>query len=252
MGFLSDLTGKTSAKAATALGARNTAEINAGYTDANKLGWLGHQSEQNRLMPYAQQGQAGFTRYGDALGVNGRPAQQSAFDDFQSSPFLAYARQNSGNEINNIFKRYNAGGMGNSGASMLAVSRAAGERAQGDVNDYYNRMMGLGNVGLNVAGQQVQSDRFAYGGAADRALGRMQALTGNDTQATMAANNARMAGVNNVLKIAGGAAQLAMGMPPTSLGGGGTSPGGVPVGGTWSNPDYASGGYAADPRRPWG
>jgi hypothetical protein len=191
--------GKSSARAATQLGERNAGRINSGYDTADSSSLTGYNTAQNRLMPYAQGGQRGYDTYTNALGLNGEPARQQAFQSFESDPFLAYARQNSGNEVNNIFRRYNAQGIGNSGASMLAVSRAAGERAQGDVNSWLNRMMQMGQQGQGIAGQQAGLDTNYYGGVADRAVGRVNALNQNDAQATMAANNARMAGVNNLL-----------------------------------------------------
>lgn len=249
MGFFNDLLGKSSANAATQLGQRNEARIGQGYAAADTASRTGYDTAQNRLMPYAQGGQRGYETYANALGLNGEPARQQAFSSFESDPFLAYARQNSGNELNSIFKRYNAQGMGNSGASMLAVSRAAGERAQGDVQNWMNRMMQMGQQGQGIAGQQAGLDTGYYGGVADRAVGQATALSNNDTQATMAANNARMAGVNNILGLVGTAAGMgsrwAFG-PSTS---GGRD---VPSYATSYAPMMPPGGYEADPRRPWG
>lgn len=243
MGFFNDLLGKSSARAATQLGERNAGRINEGYGAADTASRTGYDTAQNRLIPYAQGGQRGYETYSNALGLNGEPARQQAFQSFQSDPFLAYARQNSGNEVNNIFRRYNAQGMGNSGASMLAVSRAAGERAQNDVNTWMNRMMQMGQQGQGIAGQQAGLDTNYYGGVADRAVGRATALSNNDTQATMAANNARMAGVNNLLNGMGTLGGMAF---RAFAPGGGMMMGGGGGGGTpWTNPDNGKvwGGY---------
>lgn len=206
MSIFSSLLGKDSARAAQQLGQRNAAQIAEGYGQADNYANTGYTTAQNRLAPFAQAGQRGYGMYSDALGVNGDEARAGAFRSFQSDPFLDYARQNSGNAINSIFKRYNAQGQGNSGAAMLAISRAAGERAQGDVNSWLNRMGQFGEQGLGIAGQQAGLDQSYYGGMADRAIGRSTALTNNDVQATMAANNARQAGINNLLGIFGTAA----------------------------------------------
>jgi hypothetical protein len=203
MSFFGSLLGKDSAKAATQLGQRNSEEINAGYGQADQYAGQGYAASQARFQPYAEQGQRGNEAYGNAIGLNGQQAQQGAYQQFQNDPFLAYARQNSGNEINSIFKRYGAQGMANSGAAGLAVSRAAGERATSDVNSWMNRLMGAGQQGVQIAGQQAGIDQNYYGGMSDRAVGRSNALVGNDTNATMAANNARQAGVNNLLNIFG-------------------------------------------------
>jgi len=204
MGFFDDLMGKSSAKAATQLGQRNASQINSGYDSANAAAKTGYDTSTGRLSPYEQQGQKGFGAYNDALGINGDAARQSQFQTFESDPFMQYARQDSGNQVNALFRKYGAQGMANSGASGLAVSRAAGERAQGDVNNWLNRLQGLGNQGFQAAGALAGNDNAYYGGMADRAVGRSNALVGNDTQATMASNNARMSGINNLLSIGGG------------------------------------------------
>ena len=203
MSFFGSLLGKDSAKAAEQLGQRNAGEINSGYAQADQYAGQGYGASQARFQPYAEQGQRGNQAYGNALGLNGQEAQQGAYQQFQNDPFLAYARQNSGNEVNAIFKRYGAQGMANSGASGLAVSRAAGERANSDVNNWLSRLQGVGQQGVQVAGQQAGLDQNYYGGMSDRAVGRTNALVGNDTNATMAANNARQSGVNNLLNVFG-------------------------------------------------
>lgn len=219
MSFFGSLLGKDSAKAATQLGQRNSEEINAGYGQADQYAGQGYGASQARFQPYAEQGQRGNEAYGNAIGLNGQQAQQGAYQQFQNDPFLAYARQNSGNEVNSIFRRYGAQGMANSGAAGLAVSRAAGERATSDVNSWMNRLMGAGQQGVQVAGQQAGIDQNYYGGMSDRAVGRSNALVGNDTNATMAANNARQSGINNLLNIfgtvSGTAARIATGGAPT-------------------------------------
>jgi hypothetical protein len=219
MSFFGSLLGKDSAKAAQQLGQRNAGEINAGYGQADQYAGQGYGASQARYEPYAEQGQRGNQAYGNAIGLNGQEAQQGAYQQFQEDPFLAYARQNSGNEYNAIFKRYGAQGMANSGASGLAVSRAAGERANSDVNNWMNRLQGLGQQGAQIASRQAGLDQSYYGGMSDRAVGRSNALVGNDTNSTMAANNARQAGVNNLLNIFGtivsGASRMATGGAPT-------------------------------------
>lgn len=203
MAFFDSLLGKDSAKAVQQLVQRNAGEINAGYGQADQYAGEGYGSSQARFQPYAEQGLRGNQAFGNAIGLNGQEAQQGAYRQFQQDPFLAYARQNSGNEYNAIFKRYGAQGMANSGASGLAVSRAAGERATGDVNNWINRLQGVGQQGAQFANQQAQLDQNYYGGMSNRAVNRSNALVGNDTNATMAANNARQSGVNNLLNVFG-------------------------------------------------
>ncbi len=199
MGFFNDMLGKTSAKEATQLGTRNAGQINSGYDNANSQSETGYNAAQGRYQPFAAQGQRGSEAYGNALGFNGAGAQQKQFGEFQSSPFMQYPQPYGANADDAIFRRYGAKGQGNSGATHLAVVRAAGERAQGDVNNYYSHLQGAAQMGLGIAGQQAGLDSGYYNGMAERSVGRSNALVNNDTQATQAANNARMAGVNNVL-----------------------------------------------------
>ena len=199
MGFFSTLLGKDSANAATQLGQRNEGRLNSGYAEANNYAKTGYDTSMARFQPFAEQGQRGFNAYNDAIGANGGDARQRQFQNFESDPFLAYANQNNGTALNAMFGKYNARGMGNSGASRLAVQRVAGEQAQGNVNNWLGRLQGAGQQGLQIAGQQVGLDQGYYGGMGDRAIGRVNALNNNDTLATQAANNARMAGMNNLL-----------------------------------------------------
>lgn len=105
--------------------------------------------------------------------------------------------------------------MGNSGASMLAVQRTAAENAGNNVNNWLARLQGVGQQGVGITGQMIGLDQSYYGGTADRAIGKSNALVSNDTNATIAANNARMSGTNNLLStignIGGTAARAYMG-----------------------------------------
>lgn len=236
MGFFSDLLGKSSANAATQLGQRNAAQLQSSYGQSNDYAKQGYEAATGRMQPFYEQGQRGYTAYNNAMGINGDAARQGQFDSFSSSPFLAYARQNSAYDTNRLFGKYNAQGMGNSGASQLAVSRAAGERAQGDVSQYLQMLAQMGQQGAGFAGQMAGLDQNYYGTLGNNAVGLGTALVSNDTNATMAANNARMSGANNLLGMVGGAAQIAMGMPPSMMGRGGSAPSGYPQSGVSYTP----------------
>ncbi len=220
MSFFKDLMGKSSAKAATQLGQRNASQINAGYDSANTQAQTGYDASMGFLNPFAESGRRGQTAYENTLGLNGAPARQQQFQEsYLDDPALAYRTQQTGTDINNLLRKYNAGPQGvNSGAAALGAGRIRAENFNRDWDGTQNRLMGLGQQGLQVAGQQAGLTTGFYDGQAGRSIGRSNALVGNDTQATMAASNARMSGVNNILKIAGGAAQLATGIPWSSLG----------------------------------
>jgi len=259
MAFFSSLLGKDSARAATQLGERNAGQLRSSYGQADSYAKQGYDAQQGYYKPYAEAGNAAHTAYNNTLGLNGQEARDRQFQEgYVNDPALAYRTQGTQTAMQNLLRKYNAGPSGaNSGAAMYGAGRLNMENFNRDWGDYQNRLLQLGQQGLNVANAQSGIAGSYYGGMADRSIGLGNALVSNDTNATMAANNARQQGVNNLLKIAGGAAQLAMGRPPTSLGSGGGGGGNS----TWFNPDTGqawnpapmpSGGYAPDPRRPWG
>lgn len=201
MGFFDDLLGKSSARAAAQLGQRNAAQINSGYDDADRHSRTGYDQSMGFLNPFAQSGRAGQTAYENTLGLNGQQARQQQFQTgYIDDPALAYRDGQTGAQINSLLRKYNAGPSGvNSGAAALGSARIRAENFNNDWGGYQNRLQGLGQQGLQVAGQQAGLTTGYYDGAGQRAIGRSTALVGNDTQATMAANNARMSGVNNLL-----------------------------------------------------
>jgi hypothetical protein len=269
MGFFNDLLGKSSAKSATQLGQRNMGEINRGYDRADTVSGEGYNRQMGLYQPLAEQAQRGNQLYGDAYGVNGAEAQGRAFQQYRGDPFYAHADQQTSNMLGNLMRKWSALGMSNSGNSGMSLARAG--------LDAQDRRIGEWRGGLGQFANQSQgyADRMSgvtgnyYGGMADRAVGRTNALTQNDTQATMAANNARQQGVSNVLGLGGMIGNMAMsaatGMPVGTGSGqrGGTSPGGVSSGGTWAgggsggtwqNPDWnyrGYQGYQPDQYRPW-
>lgn len=262
MGFFSDFLGKSSAKAATAAGDRAMGRTNEGFAAADTAARTGYDTATGRITPLAGTAGRGYDLLADSYGVNGNQAREAAFQNFSADPFTANANALARNQLMGIMRTSASRGMGNSGATQLAMSRAGMEANDRRVNDWRGGLGQFGNQAIPLAGTMAGMDQSYYGGVGDRAIGRANALNTTDINATMAANNARMAGVNNIFKAVGGVAQMAMGMPPTAFGGGGGggSPGGVPVGGSWAksggsvwrNPDQMpSGGYAPDPSRPW-
>lgn len=227
MGFFDSLMGKSSARAAQQLGQRNASQINSGYDRADGLAETGYNRSMDFYEPFAQSGRRGQAAYENTLGLNGADARQQQFQaGYLDDPALAYRDRATGDQINALMRKYNAGGVGvNSGAAALGVGRIRSENFNRDWGDYQNRLMQTGNQGLQVAGQQAGLTTGYYDGAANRAVGRSSALVNNDTQATMAASNARMAGVNNLLSIGGSilgaGTRLATGGAFGGFGGGG-------------------------------
>lgn len=160
------------------------------------LGRAAFGSATDRLDPYAQTGMAGNAMYADALGLNGRPAQQGVVDNFMSHPF----RDQNGRWADDAMLRtFAARGMGDSGASRLAVSRANLERGSQDWNRWLDRIAGVGQQGLTASGTQAGLD--AGLGQAEFGLGTTRA--GNEINFGNAMAASRNTGVNNLLGLAG-------------------------------------------------
>ena len=248
MGFFSDLMGKTSAKSAEALGQRSMGRINEGYDSRDRYATTGYNTATGRLTPFMNQATTGYNLLADSYGLNGDAARNKAFQNYSSDPFNAHSGQVTNNLLRNIMNTSAGRGMGNSGAAALAMGRAGLESQDRRIADWRGGIGQFANQAIPLAGTLAGMDTAYYGGMGDSAIGRASALNATDANATMAANNARMQGVNNLLGIGGTLASLATtamtGMPVGSFGGqrGGSSPGGVPVGGTWSPPN----GYSAD------
>lgn len=216
MGFFSDLMGRSASRDAQRLGQRNMKRINDGYESADNFAGQGYQASTGRLQPFMDTSRRGYDLYADSYGVNGNDARQRAFGTFASDPFNAHSGEVTGNALRGIMRTAASRGMGNSGATQLAMSRAGLEAQDRRVADWRQGLGGMGNQAVGLAGTMAGLDQNYYGGMADRAVGRANALNGTDANATMAANNARSAGVNNLLGIFGNVAGLgmqAMGMP---------------------------------------
>jgi len=203
MSFFGDLFGSSQRKDY----AQAAQDMQAQIAGANKkaMGTLdtGLTKASEFYQPFRQQGLSGFNQYADAIGVNGTQGYNRAFQTFNSDPFRAGEQEATNNSLNALMQKYNARGMGDSGASRLAAGRVASERYGQHVADYRNRLMGLGQQGYdasNVLGN------LTYGNAGQKASiqagqgQQMAQITGNLANATA---QSRTQGVNNVLGLVG-------------------------------------------------
>lgn len=235
MSFFGELFGRGGARRAEQLGQRNMGRINEGYGAASNFARQGYESSIGRLNPFLQSSTRGYNMLADSYGINGADARQRAFDTYASDPFNAHSGQVTQNQLGNVMRTAASRGMGNSGATQLAMSRAGLEAQDRRIADWRGGLGQFGNQAVGIAGTMAGLDRGYYGGEADRAIARSNALNQIDANSTMAASNARAAGINNLLAGVGGIAQMAMGMPPTAFGGMGR--GGGQGGSSWINPD---------------
>jgi hypothetical protein len=208
MSFFSDLLGKSSAKAATQLGQRNMGRINEGFDSAGTFARQGYDASTERLNPFLQSSSRGYNMLADSYGLSGDEARQRAFQTYQSDPFNQHSGQITQNMLGNVMRTAASRGMGNSGATQLAMSRAGLEAQDRRIADWRGGLGQFGNQAVGIAGTMAGLDQGYYGGEADRAVSRANALNQTDANATMAASNARMAGVNNLLSGVGNIAGM--------------------------------------------
>ena len=156
--------------------------------------------------PYSQGGEAGFNLYADAVGARGADARQAAFENFEGDPFRDYANTNTENALRDVFRRYNAGGMADSGANRLATGRVAGEFARQDIANYLNRLQGLGNTGLAAAGGEAGVHQSSGAQLADLETSARSALGNQGINYGNALAGSRTIGINNLMNLANTAA----------------------------------------------
>lgn len=157
---------------------------------------------------YGKEGLEGNRLYGRAVGVYGEEPRQQAFELFESDPFRGYADQNTENALMRTFRRYNAGGLGDSAVNQAAVGEVAGRLARQDVADFLERLRLSGtdaaSIGLRAA---------TGAGGFDRSLADLETNTANVLGHSHLANalynaGTRSAGLNNLLRLGGTVAKL--------------------------------------------
>lgn len=188
MGLLDDFFGNTQKKAIVSANKQATNALSQGYNSGQGY----YDQAASGFNPYVQAGQQGQTAYLNALGLNGQAGSQAAYDAYAGNPALQ-ASNNYG--LTSLDKRYNANGLGDSGANRLAMARAGVE----NWNTYTNQLAGLGQQGLAATGAQAgvrtgQGDMaMGYGATrANQAIGYGNALAQNAST-----------GINNLLGVAG-------------------------------------------------
>lgn len=202
-GFFDSLLGKTGARESQALGARSAQTINNQTNAANDYARTGYDSAQARYAPLAQTANKGYNLYADTYGLNGEDARNKAYQTYQSDPRYANAAEKTNNLLRNIIRTSASRGMGNSGATQLAMARAGLDAEDARYDKWLNGLSGFANQGVQIAGQQAGLDTGFYNGMADREIGRGQGLVQADVLSTQGAQQARTQGINNLLGIFG-------------------------------------------------
>ena len=119
--------------------------ISSGMGDVNKYMNEG----VSALSGYQPAGMNAYSIMADltGAGTGGKAGQSAAFANFMDSPEVAYQKEQAQRAI-----MQNARAMGGVGGNaLLELSRDAGGRAAQSYNDYFNRLSGVSNTGMQAA-----------------------------------------------------------------------------------------------------
>lgn len=176
-----------------------------GFVDAGADRALGY------VAPYATAGTDALKLYRDAIGVNGRPAQQGYYDGFMDDPGFNAALDTGRQQLEHsaIFQ-----GRGDSGATMKELFQFGERERLGAYERRLDRLSGLSSLGMQAGGQaaSIETNRgrtladiaLKRGGVArDTAMGIGTANAGGVTGRTNAITGAS-GGVGSSLMVGSG------------------------------------------------
>lgn len=122
------------------------------------------QETKASLMPLADMTIGATEEQGKILGLDGKEAQQAAFDRYTESPGLAFAKQRG---LDAVEQRYASRGALVSGAADKAVGEyIEGVQRQG-FDNYFNKLGSYGNIGLTARQAVANVGSSAAAGQAD-------------------------------------------------------------------------------------
>ena len=203
MGFFDALTGKA-----------QRGRIEEAYRRSNQLMGDAYGKAQGNYatadsyyQPYAQQGQQSNALYGDAMGLNGAGGGQRALSAYQgaSNPYLQHQQDQAEQSLMRTMAQR---GMGASGNALLAASRARQDLGHQDYQGWMNRLGGMQQQGLGVAGQRAGLQQ----GLGQLHMGYGQTMAGNEINRGNALAQADGIGWNNLFRMGEVAAKAAAGM----------------------------------------
>ena len=201
MGLFDTFMGRTGKRVAAETRDYNQGQATQGYDNSRNALAGGYNSASARLDPYARQGQAANSAYGDILGMGGADAQKQAFGAYeQFNPYLGAEQDRLPKATN---RRSAAMGQLGSGMNALAGARVADETSFRNYSDYLNRMQAMGTSGQQAAGALANLD-YGYGqGAAGLEGNYRNALMGSQNQYAQQYQQADMAPWQNILGLGG-------------------------------------------------
>ena len=179
MGFFSDLSGGTAARASRRGAAAQVLGLKKAKKELKKgIGYL---------EPYEQTGQDSNKLLADALGVNGPEAQAAYFANFQQDPGYL-AERDAG--VAAVDQGAAAGGMLRSGGTMKALQEYGQRFQRQSFLDRLGFLQNMGGQGFQAASGQANIRGQIAGAQADMGTARASGIVG--------AANARTAGSQNL------------------------------------------------------
>jgi hypothetical protein len=262
MGFFGDMfEGASGKKAANAGADAASAYTNSGYQNYRDQVGGGYGNADSILQGYEAPGKQANSLYAGSIGALGTQGYQNALSNFNADPFRQGQADAAGRAVRDTYRRYNGQGMGNSGTAGAAVGRVGSDIYGQQVADYRNRLMGMGQQGMQIGSQRAQNaigQGEAMGGSY---VNQNNQLAGIEQQRQQNIYQAQQQGQNNLMKAVGSAAQLAtMGFAPGlggatafgnmagMFGGGGQGGGGQGGGGSNYLSGYTNGNAYGGPR----
>lgn len=157
---------KAQSKAERAAAAAKAAYDEA-VADAKRHINTGYESSEARIAPYAESGTRAHGLLSDAVGVNGRPAQQGFFDSFEDDPgfnaTLAAGREQ-------VEHSATFAGRGNSGATMKDLQDYGQRQKHSQFQDRLRQLAGLSDRGWSASSTLSSNDIGRGNTLADIAL----------------------------------------------------------------------------------
>jgi len=136
-------------------------DVIVGYDEAGKAIYGSYGNARDEYNPWKESGTKANNIIADLSGANGPEAQKAAYASFQTSPDYQ-VRVDAANQA--LQRSAMAGGNLFSGNFAHAMQRQNQDMASSEYGNYYARLMGLSDRGLNAAGRV--SDLYASEGNA--------------------------------------------------------------------------------------
>ena len=174
-----------------------------------------YEESKAMLAPYRAAGEGALSSYGNAVGLNGREAQQKFSDDFQTDPGWEAANEFGAKTVDD---RYRLSGQG--GGNVRAALYDYGQKNL--LSAYTTRLSQLG--GLVDTGRSAATSTATMGQQSAQAQGSLLSQAGLlQGQGITGAGNAIAGGMNNLANYNMYSGGLQSGMTPGTMANGGWS-----------------------------